>query len=498
MQLLTSTEGWLVLLAFGLLFVGVTWLNSRKADLLSKTGFLLANRRVGWVKAGFSVAATWIWAPALFVAAQQGYQHGWVGVFWFTVPNVACLIFFGFFAAKARDMFPEGFTISSAAGARYSTRVQKVYLVALIGLAVSSFAVQILAGSAVISVLTGISFFWISVVLSIIALSYTAYAGLRGSVITDFLQMWVIATVGFALALAVAVVAGWDTLGNGVRGVDQNYTSLFSGPGASLFWSFGLSTTIGLISGPFGDQSFWQRAWAVERKDVRKSFILGAGVFAIVPLVMSLLGFAAAGGRLEVISPQLTNLSAVLEWLPTWTVLPFLLYVFSGLVSTMSSQLSAVSTFAGHDMARGEQDARRLRNFARISMVVLAIGAVAIANIPGIAIVQLFIFYGTLRACTLMPTIHMLTHRGPVSERGAFWGIVVALVVGVPMSAYGNLNDVVPMIWGSSVMVITVTALGAFGGTWLESRPGGVLHPDSRRDTADADGRQKTNERVDL
>lgn len=470
MHVLSPGQGWALLAIFAGFFIGVTLIYAAGLDLSSKRGFLLASRDIGWVKGGFSIAATWIWAPALFVAAQQGYQHGWVGVFWFTVPNVLTLIVFSWFAVRARAMFPEGFTLSAAAGTRYSKRVQGAYLIGLIGLAVSSFAVQLLAGAVVVTALTGISFTLVTLALSAIALSYTAYAGLRGSVVTDWLQMLVIAVVGFGLAAAVAAVAGWTTIAQGANGVDGTYTSLTSGAGAALFWSFGLSTTIGLLAGPFGDQSFWQRAWASKEQDVRKSFILGAAVFSIVPIVMSLLGFAAAGASLEVISPQLTNLSAVLEWLPLWTVIPFLLYVMSGLVSTMSSQLSAVSTFAGHDFSKVTDDNTKIVARARLGMVLMAVAAIGIAHIPGIQIVQLFIFYGTLRACTMMPTAIMLVWRRRLSERGAFYGIVASLVVAVPMSAYGNLQGVVPMIVAASLAAIALSGLGVVGGTLLEDR----------------------------
>ena len=60
----------------------------------------------------FSVAAAWIWAPALFVSAETAYTQGWVGLFWFVIPNVSCLVLFSFFAAKLRDRFPSGFTLS--------------------------------------------------------------------------------------------------------------------------------------------------------------------------------------------------------------------------------------------------------------------------------------------------------------------------------------------------------------------------------------------------
>lgn len=485
MEILTQGSGWAVIAAFGVFFFGATWLASRFRggnSSGSKQGFLLMGRRLGWVRAGFSIAATWIWAPALFVAAQQGYEHGWVGVFWFTVPNVLCLIVFAYFAQRARAMFPEGFTLSSAASARYSKRVQVLYLVGLIGLSVASFAVQLLAGAVVVTALTGISFGLVVIALSVIAISYTLYAGLQGSIVTDWLQMSVIAVVGFGLAGAVALVAGGDVLVAGFAGFDGVYTSLVSGPGAGVFWSFGLATTIGLIAGPFGDQSFWQRAWAVKEGDVKKSFILGAGVFAIVPVVMASLGFAAAGAGLGVENGTLTNLVAILHWLPDWTIFLFLAYVLSGLVSTMSSQLSSISTFAGHDFSRLDEGAGQAVRRARWGMVILAAAAMGIAFIPGIEVVQLFIFYGTLRACTLIPTMVMLVWRRRLSERGAFWGIIGSLVISIPLSAYGNLSGTTWAIVTASLSAILISGAGVILGTLLEGRTSATQAGAGQRD----------------
>lgn len=473
MTTLTPAAGWALMAAFGLFFFGATWLAARRTgagERASKVGFLMAGRHLSWGKASFSIAATWIWAPALFVAAQQGYQHGWVGVFWFTVPNVACLVIFAFFAKRARAMFPDGFTLPSAAADRYSRRVQVLYLVAMIGLAVASFAVQLLAGAVVVTALTGIPFGLVILALSVIALSYTAYAGLRGSVVTDWLQMIVIALVGFGLSAAVIAVAGPEVVAAGFTGADRTYTSLIEGPGAGVFWSFGLSTTIGLISGPFGDQSFWQRAWAVHPSKVRRSFIVGAAIFAIVPIVMASLGFAAAGANLTVQNGTLTNLAAILQWLPDWTVVLFLLYVFAGLVSTMSSQLSSLSTFAGHDFSREGDTGRKIVRRARLGMILLTVAAVGIASVPGIQVVQLFIFYGTLRACTLVPTMVMLVRPGRLPERAAFWGILGSIVLGVPLSAYGNLTGTVPMVVAASLISIGVSGGATLIGAAVQDR----------------------------
>ena len=70
-------------------------------------------------------------------------------------------------------------------------------------------------------------------------------------------------------------------------------------------------------------------------------------------------------------------------------------------------------------------------------MIVFCVAAVGIANIPGMQILYLFLFYGTLRASTLLPTVIVIL-KERVSEPGVFWGIVAAIAIGLPIFAYGK------------------------------------------------------------
>ena len=422
--------------------------------------FLLAGRDVPWGKASLAIAANWIWAPALFVAAQQGYQHGWVGVFWFTVPNVLCLVLFGFVFKRAREVFPDGVTLSGLASKQYSSRVQKVYLGTLAGLATCSLAVQMVAGGAVLAELTPIPYPVITLALAVVAVAYSVRSGLSASLVAKVIGMSLIALLGVGLALTTLGVAGLGTLAEGLTGIGRDMTSLTSGAGTGVFWAFGLSTSIGLISGPFGDQSFWQIGFSIRSaREARRAFLVGAGIFALAPLGMSILGFLAAGASLKVDDPQLTNLTALLHWLPGWVVVPFVIYIVAGLLSTLDSQLCSVSSLVGHDLSKGRAPASAVR-YGRMAMIFFAVLAVLIANLPGIAVVQLFIFYGTLRASTLVPTIlavYLPAER--LNEKVTFWSILSALVLALPVSAYGNLTGTVPAIVEGSLAVIAISGV---------------------------------------
>ncbi len=464
-QYLTPFGGLALLLGYAAAVSAVVWLFSKYEKSSSKKFFLVANRDLSALPAAMSVAAAWIWAPALFVSAEKAYTQGWVGLFWFLVPNVLCLILFSFFAKKIRDLFPEGFTLSGYMKERYSKRVQNLYLIALAGLATCSFAVQLLAGGKIVSAISGIPFFYVTVLLAAIPIGYTLYSGLKASVVSDYFQMLVIFGVGaLIIPWAISAGGGIDTVIAGMNGKTGTYTSLFEGDGLNVFLTFGIPVTIGLLSGPFGDQSFWQRSFAVKKESVGKAFVMGALFFGVVPLSIGLLGFLAAGMNFQPVNVSQVNFEVVLSLLPGWVAIPFVVLLLSGLVSTLDSNLSSISSLAGHDLherrhgeTTGWKGQRGVIKYSRLAMAGLVVGGVAIANIPGLTILYLFLFYGTLRASTLLPTVITLLKKN-VSEAGVFYGILTSITVGLPVFAYGNLNKITPLIIAGSL--ITVLASG--------------------------------------
>lgn len=100
--------GLIVLLLYAALMLGVTLLLSRKSK--TAQSFHVADRRLGLFPSAMSIAATWIWAPALFTSAEKAYTQGWPGLFWFLAPNVLCLLVFVPFAQRIRSQMPEGVT----------------------------------------------------------------------------------------------------------------------------------------------------------------------------------------------------------------------------------------------------------------------------------------------------------------------------------------------------------------------------------------------------
>ena len=125
--------------------------------------------------------------------------------------------------------------------------------------------------------------------------------------------------------------------------------------------------------------------------------------------------------------------------LPAW-VLWYPSYSWSspGCLSTVDSNQCAAASLTTDWMTGEGPDS--IRASRRVMLALLAV-SILIANIPGLTVTHLFLFYGTLRASTLLPTVMTLLGKR-LSAGGVYAGVLTALCVGLPIFACGNLMDI--------------------------------------------------------
>lgn len=431
-------EGLFILFAYTVVILFLTIDDRANGSRQYNTG----GGKLSPLSGSLSIAAAWIWAPAFFVSSERGYLYGWQGLAWFIIPNILCLLLFAPFADKVRRIFPAGVTLSGFMEMRYKSRaVGNVYRFQLGALAVFSTGVQLLAGGKVLSSVTGIPFFAMTIILSMIAFSYSQRAGIISSVKTNAVQMILMLFVAFwAVALAFTLERP-ETALDGLAGV--------SSVGAwELALAFGIPNAIGLISGPFGDQTFWQRAFSIERKFVLKSFVFGAIIFAVVPLSMGIIGIVAGGSGFAANETSFVSLEFIQGFFPPWFMALFIVMILSGLLSTVDCNLCSVASLAS--------DFRADLKKTKVSMLALLLFGITVANIPGITVTGLFLFYGTLRASTLFVTLLTLSGRR-LAARGVFYGVVLSVVVGLPVFAFGSVADIPEIKVIGSILAVGIS-----------------------------------------
>lgn len=327
-----------------------------------------------------SIAATWVWAPAIFVASGVACQYGLEGLMWFLVPNVLTLVLFGCVAEKADAKGP---TASDVITADKNQRL--LHKVISILLLVCSTFVQLLGVYYLASEWFNCSRLLCGAIVLGFALSMIWRGGLRACILTDFAKYAIMVLVGATL--------------------------LFSQPDSELYFpeyssldlalSFGIPTAIGLFAAPYVDSTFWQRAYSIERGDRLKVFISAAALFALVPLIFGTIGLG---------QPQGWTIQGAFD---TGAGKVFLgLAVLSALVSTIDSNLCAVGAYFK-------------TKFAVVTFSLLTL--LAFVRLDSLTIVDMFLFYGTLRTVAAVPTI--LTVYGKADSKRLFRATLTAALL---------------------------------------------------------------------
>ena len=275
------------------------------------------------------------------------------------------------------------------------------------------------------------------------------------------------------LWLGIILVVPWawsasggltETVAAGLGGITGQGAGLFHNEFViGVFMAVGISTTLGHLGAPWGDGGFYQRAFAIKPKSIIPAFIGGAFVFVFIPLMIGSLGFMAAGMELEIPKKMvgMTTIISIASVLPSWTVLVVVFMLLSGLVAVLDSHLNSASALASHDLKakykKAEKSDASSVAWGRGGMLALAFGALAIANWPGITMLTIFLFFGVMRATVWWPVMLHLWRPNLINEKGMFYGIVIAFLIGFPMFFYGRVMG------GGAMLTMCGTFIAIFG-----------------------------------
>lgn len=492
MHAISQTAGYWLIIGFGVSMILLTYFASRSERWMkSGTGFLVAWRDVPWPLAAPSIAASWIWAPAMFVSIQKAYELGLPGIFWFTAPNIMALVVFAWLAPRIRAIIPGGYTLPDWIRYRLgSETVHKVYLVPYIWYQIMAVTVQIFVGGLMLNYLTGIPLNLLMVLLLALTLTYGAISGLRASVITDFVQMAFIIAGVLLVPPWVAAKVGLDAVARGMGGL-AGKTNIFD---PQVAFSFGIVTSIGLIAGSISDQQYWQRAFAIKREHLVRSYVMAGIMFGIVPILLSILGFVAANPEIGIAMPTGTGLpmigiEVVVRILPLWAGIFFVIMLLCGLMSTLDSAMCAASSLYAIDLARlsptqrdvlaKERIGMRLTdeeqrtkdqldketvNRARMGMYIISGLGLIVAFIVQhlFSLDRLWWIFNGVATCFVVPTVLSL-YYDRLSSKGVIYGICGA-GIGMVAFVYGNWvqNDNITVFSALFIIVVSLICCLSF------------------------------------
>lgn len=334
----------------------------------------------------FSIAATWIWAPAIFVSFTQAHDYGIWGVLWFLVPNMLTLILFGWIVQHF------GITIKGenlAHALQGASLAQKnVHKLVSTLLLVCSTVVQFVGIYAVWEYVTPSSLipYGKELVILIVAIycGFSTLEGIVGVIINDWLKYWIILASG--VFIVNYAVGNFEFIGLG--GV-KNPTCW------EVAKNFGITASIGLFCAPYIDSTFWQRAFCIPFCKTFSTFVKGALAFAVVPCMFAITGFFLP-----------VDLFTSSKDSPIGLALFFA--VFLALMATIDSNFVAI-------VSLWEENLKKLSIREKARQRGLMGGLLVVSSILFLAtdmnVTEWFLFYGTARSALFVPTILILTRH---------------------------------------------------------------------------------------
>ena len=447
-----------LLVVYSLAIVGLGLWTSR---LIRGSGdFFVAGRRLGPGLVFTSMIAANIGAGSTVGAAALAYRDGLSAWWWVGSAGLGSIVFAFWVAprlwhvARQHDFYTTGDYLEFRYGV--TVRTTATLLVGLGTLAL--LAGQLIAGAAILNVLTGIPRWAGALIGGAIMTIYFTAGGLLGSAHVNAVQLAVM-LVGFAFALPVALGAAGGVDGITGASVPAWFGDLTYSAGPGSGWTLLVLLGPAFIVSP----GLIQKSWgARDERALRTGIAVNAVVLLIFAFVPVLLGMAA-----RVMMPGLSDPNAVLpallrEQLPVWLGALALAAVFSTEVDTCDAILFMISTSASQDVYRrflnpAATDAQLLR-VARMTAVAGGAAGVVLAIVLQTVIGALTIFYSLLVVTLFVPII-----GGLYSQRAGSVSALAAIAAGVAtmfVVRLGGAGNAYP--WLDPTLTGLIAAAAAF------------------------------------
>ena len=377
------------------------------------SAFFVAGRSLGPGLIFASMLAANIGAGATVNVAGLAYREGLSAWWWSGSAGLASLVLAFWVGPRLWALAKEhGFyTTGDFLEFRYGSAVRGIVTSLVAFGCLWILAAQLLAGAAIINVLTGAPRWVGSVIGGAIMTIYFAAGGLLGTAWVNSLQL-VVMLVGFILALPFALgsVGGFVAFTSASLPASFTDITYSSGPGSG--WTLLALTGPAFVISP----GLIQKSYgAVSARALRLGIALNAVALLLFAFIPVLLGMAGRVALPELSSPDLVLPTVLTQLLPAWLGALALAAVFSTEVDTCDAILFMISTSVSKDLfkryLRPSATDQDLLRIARISAVVGGALGVLLSIYLSTIVQAMTVFYSLLGVSLFAPVVGGLLWR---------------------------------------------------------------------------------------
>lgn len=443
-----SLIGYVVMFGFGLLFLLISALISKRLPIEGVDDFLVAGRKVPFALIAAAVAVSWIWTTTIMGAAETGMWFGISGGVNYAWGAAVPFFIFIPLAMHLRKIMPKATTFTEFIEQRFGKKTKNIFFV--FGTAVVFYIIVeqgVGAGIAFQSIF-GIPYKLASFLAIMIVTLYIAKAGIRGSLFNDLLQFFIIAIILLTVTPIILHHFGIDFIYNGLKDVATNPNNINYNPQALSFMStagfrYGIAALVIAMGQVLLSQGYYSMALAtVSNKSLFYAYIIAiflvwvpipiisSNIFGNIGLAMGL----APGHGIEFttqVSPYVLKFV-----LSGYGSIIFCVLIFMTAMTTGGNCLAGVQALFTVDLYKlikktNVAEEKDKIHFGRIATIIFGLLAAIIATLlDGVSLLRIDIFSGILFAAPCSAFFAGVFWRKP-TPRLAVFSIFLGLASGL-------------------------------------------------------------------
>ena len=449
--------------------------------------FFVAGAGVGlWTLAIAKMAATlsgfaFIGGPGLV------YTIG-IGAVFIILPGALSNALGAWVLAKRMRLLGEArglFTVSDAIGARYRSRLAQGLAAAAVLVAVTGYiATNLLALGLVIDAIFGtglVAGIWIG---TAVILTYSVAGGILAGIYTDVFQ-------GTVMALASAVVfafalrsgGGMSHLSRTVMAADATFLGPWGSIGPTAAISFFFVFGVGSLGQPHVVHKFYMLRDPRQLKwyPLLMTVALAVTQLLYVSVGIAMKGLVVSGATAPLAKADQATPQFLLHYTPTLVAGLVFSGVAAAIMATVNSFMSVGAAALTHDLpiACGGRVADELK-WGRVSTLVLAVIAAAVAQGSGTLVAFLGIFGWGLFGSTIVPALAIGLNWDGATREGAIASIATGLGLTLTGETLGYFRVYsLPAGVSVSALALVSSLLVFFTVSWLtRARAAAAIDPD--------------------
>ena len=403
----------------------IGWRATKKSQTTEE--YLMADRSLSKIQAGFSMAATDMGGGAIIGATAYAYAVGISGG-WYNWGAVLPLIILAYLIAKQLRSMPIS-SVPELLGKRYSSAARLIAVIAHLLAIGSSRAIQFTVAATAVTAITGMNYN-LALFLSVaVVVAYTVGGGLLAVVNTDVFQFVIIcASVLAAIPCAMGKIGGMAALKAAVPAsfFDIGAEGFLVPLSLGVLYMFDYGTT----------QSILQRVFAAkDGSTARFSFNFTGIMYIFFGLAVAFLGIEAHALMPNLENTNLAYSLLIKDVLPHGVAGLALGGIFAATMSTADSKIMAASQLFVNDIyepyiCKDKADDKKVLKMSRLITLLVSVLGIGVCLISDSIVQMMYVsglFYGTAVFIPMIMAIYW--KRG--TNQGALAAIIAAMVVGL-------------------------------------------------------------------